>query len=405
MIDRQNYKDITAFIDHQKNVEQKDFETLRNFWISLRHLLQWADNQPLTLAHEKERPTFPVYLLSARNEAIYRPQTAGKPLALATQAKACAYARMFFRWAKLEYPARYKSIRDTWIETLKPRKAAREGAKLEKVEGWTLEDILKVAALPSSKFENARAADAVGVWGARGEKGELKAKGKVNLALLRARAAMCFMYLSGMRVTAFLSLPVSCVDLDKGAIEQNPSKGVLTKFRKAAITSLLPIPELMAPVKEWDRIVRENAPADRRWHCGVNGWGTALKDDGPLSPRQMRGKRNGLVDNMKIVCEMAGVDYKSPHKLRHGHAIYGVKHARNIAELKAVSQNLMHSSIQITDGIYGNLSGDDTRRIIGNLAGGDKTEGGPQADLAALLENPAIRAFIEALQAAQKGRQ
>jgi len=398
MIDRQNYKDVTAFIDYQKNVEQKDFETLRNFWVYLRHLIQWADDLPLPRANEKDRPTFPVYLLTARNEAIYRPQMAGKPLALASQAKACAYARMFFRWAKLEYPARYKAVRDTWIETIKPRKAAREGAKIERVEAWTLEDILKVAAIPSGKLENARAAEAVGAHK------QLRAKGKINLALLRTRAAMCFMYLSGMRVTAFVSLPVSCVDLERGMVEQNPAKGVLTKFRKAAVTSFLPIPELMEAVREWDVIVRENAPADRRWYCGVNMWGTALKDDGLLQPRQMRGKRNQLVENMKTICELAGVEYKSPHKLRHGHAIYGVKHARTIAELKAVSQNLMHSSIQITDGIYGNLSGDDTRRIIGGLAT-EKPEGGHPADLAALLENPTIRALIEALQAAQQGRQ
>lgn len=394
MIDRQNWKDVKTFIEYQKNVEQKDFETLRNFWVYLRHLLQWADDLPFQRSQEKERPTFPVYLLTARNEATYRPQMAGKPLAYATQSKACAYARMFFRWAKLEYPARYKSIRETWIETIEPRKAARDGARLEKVEGWTLEDILKVAAIPADRMEIARAADATEFWEPS------VAKGKIDLALLRTRAAMCFIYLSGMRVTAFISMPVSCVDLERGTVEQNPAKGVLTKFRKAAITSFLPIPELMEAVREWDAIVRKDAPAGRRWYCGVNMWGTALRDDGLLHPGQMRGKRNQLVKNMKTICEMAGVEYKSPHKLRHGHAIYGVKHARTIAELKAVSQNLMHSSIQITDGIYGNLSGDDTRRILGGLA--DSNENKQPADLDALLENPTIRALIEALQAAKK---
>ena len=36
-------------------------------------------------------------------------------------------------------------------------------------------------------------------------------------------------------------------------------------------------------------------------------------------------------------------------------------------ELKAISQNLMHSSISITDGIYGNLTNEDVKETIANL--------------------------------------
>jgi len=40
--------------------------------------------------------------------------------------------------------------------------------------------------------------------------------------------------------------------------------------------------------------------------------------------------------------------------------------AKDIAALKAVSQNLMHSNLSITDGVYGILSEIDTReRILG----------------------------------------
>ena len=43
----------------------------------------------------------------------------------------------------------------------------------------------------------------------------------------------------------------------------------------------------------------------------------------------------------------------SPHKFRHGHAIYAMSQARSIADLKALSQNLMHENIGTTEGIYG----------------------------------------------------
>jgi hypothetical protein len=38
-----------------------------------------------------------------------------------------------------------------------------------------------------------------------------------------------------------------------------------------------------------------------------------------------------------------------------------------IAELKAISQNVMHSSVVITEGVYGKLITDDVKTIIGEL--------------------------------------
>jgi len=57
-----------------------------------------------------------------------------------------------------------------------------------------------------------------------------------------------------------------------------------------------------------------------------------------------------------------------PHKFRHGNAVYSLKQARNVPELKAISQNLMHSNLNITDGVYGILSDSDTKSFIANLA-------------------------------------
>ena len=38
-----------------------------------------------------------------------------------------------------------------------------------------------------------------------------------------------------------------------------------------------------------------------------------------------------------------------------------------IGDLKAISQNLMHSNLNITDGIYGMLSDDDIQQRIDNI--------------------------------------
>jgi len=39
-----------------------------------------------------------------------------------------------------------------------------------------------------------------------------------------------------------------------------------------------------------------------------------------------------------------------------------------MAGLKAVSQNLMHANIGVTDGIYGNMDGDEVHETIAGLA-------------------------------------
>lgn len=59
--------------------------------------------------------------------------------------------------------------------------------------------------------------------------------------------------------------------------------------------------------------------------------------------------------------------YHSPHKFRHGFAVFSLKRADDIGQLKAISQNLMHANISITDGIYGGLSESDINEQITSL--------------------------------------
>jgi integrase len=173
------------------------------------------------------------------------------------------------------------------------------------------------------------------------------------------------------------------VDIDQRQIEQNPAKGVITKNRKAAITTLLPIPELIQVVKGWDEWVRSRLPLDTPWFAYLDPYDRLKSPESNIQER-VNGRRMACVNGMKRVCVLAGVPYKSPHKLRHGHAIFGIKHARDMRELKAISQNLMHSSISITDGIYGNLQYEDMKETIAAM--------GRNAD-----QLPDLRALIQML--------
>jgi integrase len=320
-------------LDYRRDIQQVAPGSLRNRKIELRHLIDWAGDTPLSQANEIA-PIFPVYLLTARRDQI--PQ----PLAPATLMKTCAAARMFFVWAKQHYPDIYGTIPDFWIQTIRPRRSSGMQTKLKKRVVWELEEVLQIARLPVD-----------------------------NMRDRRDQAAICFLYLSGMRAAAFVTLPAVCVDIALRRVEQLPEKGVATKGSKAAVTTLLPIPDLLSVVERWDEYIRSALPVDRysdaMWYPRlgpdphhetiISGWG------------HLTGRRQSIIRGLIHFCRELGIPYKSPHKLRHGHALYGVKHSKTMAQLKAVSQNLMHSTIAITDGVYGNLPEEDIRSTIATL--------------------------------------
>jgi hypothetical protein len=70
---------------------------------------------------------------------------------------------------------------------------------------------------------------------------------------------------------------------------------------------------------------------------------------------------------MRVLYQTAGLSFKSAHKFRHGHAVYGLQHARTMADYKAVSLNLMNEDIRITDQIYAPILSEEVSRRIDGL--------------------------------------
>ncbi len=356
MINRQNYLDTQEHLEFRHKVLQNSPKTIRGYRLSFRHLLEWADSTLFDNAIQIE-PAFPLYLIDARKDLK------DKPMSPVHLSKICTHARVFFKWAKREYPIRYKDIYPSWIDSLRPTKASLANTEIKTHVFWTLDDVKKIAALDMSDKP---------------------------LKMWRSQAAVVFLYLSGMRATAFLTLPVSCVDIETRRIEQLPSKGVQTKNSKAAITTFLNIPELIDVIKKWDDYVRKYAP-DGLWHSMLKttGIGSLVTERRTKSPEGMRMQ---LTEQMKKLCDLTGVEYKSPHKLRHGHGIYGIKNAKDIEQLKAVSQNLMHANLSITDGIYGQLTHEGIIEGIMNL-GKDKS----QAELSLEDEDQTLKTLLKLL--------
>jgi integrase len=219
---------------------------------------------------------------------------------------------------------------------LQPPRHIRLDSRLPVREYWSLDDVLTIASVSTE-----------------------------TLRQQRAKVGVCMLFLSGMRADALASIPISCVDLPNRTIYQLPERGVRTKGRKAAKTYLLDIPDLLEVVTRWDALLRDtpHLTPDTLWYS------TLTRDGMTLTPTShaFTGRYNIFKEDLHIICQLAGIPYLSPHKLRHGHTVYALKKAQNVAQLKAISQNIMHSSLVTTDQIYGRLIYDDVQDIISSL--------------------------------------
>lgn len=324
MIDRGNWKLLKKYLKYREEIDQISPRSIRLEETWLRHVIEWAGNIPFRNA-PKIRPAFPVYMLTARvdeKEGRLSPEYIKKVIMC---------SRRFLFWISIHIQGN-KNITGQFLDTLKTPRMTIEPKEHEAV---TFEEIQEIAVAP--------------VYATR-EK--------------RIRAAAIFLWLSGIRIGAFVTLPIAAVDLENLEIKQWPGLGVKTKNGKHATTYLLNIPELLEVVREWDYEVREKLPDNGFWFAPL------LPDSGKIDPNifnignnRYRRARKDLYDWLTKV----GLPYHSPHKFRHGYAVYALKQADDIGDLKAISQNLMHSDLKITDGIYGILDGNDVRERIINL--------------------------------------
>ena len=345
MIVRSNYLLVQEHLKYLGEVMQTAPASVERYRFHLRHLLIWADERPWLEAPEL-RPTFPVYL-KALNEA-----NGQRSLAAVTQEKVLKVSRRFFRWLRETHPREFGKLSPTWIDTL--RLAPGTPAGIQEHEYVSEEEVKRLAQVPVPL---------------------------ADLALLRDRAAAVMLFLSGARAGAFTSLPVQAVDIPGRAIRQWPELGVRTKFSKRATTYLLEIPELLKVVTEWDILVREKLPETAVWYAPIES-SLGEQEFSARGPGKNRGE--ALYKRLKILFSRAGLPFKGPHRFRHGHAVFGLLHARDMADYKAVSSNLMHADITITDEIYAPLLAREVKERIAGL--GKNPTGGPNAQLEVLLQ-------------------
>jgi integrase len=318
-INKGNWKLRKVYLEYRRDVDQLCLGSYRKEETYTQYILIWAGLTPFIKA-PGIRPTLPEYLKTNRLDGE------DKPLSPGYINKILATARRFFLWLE-DNQRGYKGIKRSWVNTIKIKRQSNPPRVTDAV---TYSEIIEIAQAPVK-----------------------------NLVEERIRAAAVFLYVSGMRIGAFVSLPLKAVNLETLTITQYPSLGVRTKNGKYAKTFLYKIPELLEVVIAWDKKVREILPEDGFWFA-------------PLSPetceidpfcRHIGEHRETIArKNLSAWLNRVGLKHHSPHKFRHGHIQYGQAFVKSQADLKTLSDNVMHANTQITDQVYSNIPDSERQR-------------------------------------------
>jgi len=320
MINRQNWQLTKKYLDYRLHVDQVSVVSMEKEKTHLRYLLEWAQDRPFSKS-SAFRPTFPEFLFVARLD--------GKEgqLSAVYVKKILATVRMFYSWFSENED---KNVKSVFIKTLRVKRVSIVPKVRDVV---TLDEIIAIAKAPA-----------------------------LNIVERRARAGLVFLYLSGMRIGAFVSLSMRLIDIENRSVMQFPSMGVRTKNGKHSTTYLLDIPELLTVVRDWCNEILSQV------NFGVFYF-PILSSDAKLSYEPVIGKHrvNLARRNFRDWLDRVGLPYHSPHKFRHGHVHYGLQRSKDMADFKAVSLNVMHSSVKTTDEFYSVLSGNDVKDRISKL--------------------------------------
>ena len=331
MINRKNFLWVNKYLEWLLEDRHRNIETVDRYKFWLRHLLLWAMDIPFPEAH-KIKLHFSKYI-----------ERMDKPLAPESQRKIIETARAFFRWVKMHYSQEFLELPGYWIEDLTPPSSIPIPATERSVK---LEEVIQLVTLPIDRSD---------------------------LALWRDQAAAALLFLSGARAHAAVTLPVCAIhlDTDHPYIGQWPYLGVHTKNNQGANTFLHVVPELLAVVRAWDTFVRQKYPPTSPWYAPISStWGVQSLSTDEVGYH----RRTALNKRLTRLFKLAGLPNKSPHKFRHGHAIYGLERCQTMGEYHALSRNLMHESITTTDQIYTFMEEKERGKLLAGLNHRNLTE-------------------------------
>lgn len=306
MINKNNYKLTEEYLEQVHRNHQQKEGTTKNKRSRLRHLLNWCGETEF-------------FYIPKRNE-LYREYISketrenGEPLSNIYKRKIIEEAKLFFQWLSIRKSG-YQLITPAWLDTFRYKKSSYGKKSLKSI---TEEEIKRLANLPAK-----------------------------TLTEKRTRASVCALYITGMRIDAFVTLPISAIDFQKLSVRQDPNLGVRTKNNKSADTFIIKLDGVFEVAQEWDELVRSEFPQNALWFAPLSSQ-TGEFDYNKSSAGIHRATI--FRKNLKSWLTKNGIQENiTPHSFRRGHANFLFDHAMEMADLVAAQNNLMHESLTTTE--------------------------------------------------------
>jgi integrase len=193
----------------------------------------------------------------------------------------------------------------------------------------------------------------------------------------RDRALFALIALTGVRVTAVVSLKLRNIDIDRRVLVQD-ARTVKTKFSKTFDSWFFPLgDDIESIIAEWVRFLTE----EKQW-----------KLDDPLFPatkievgasghfeasglaREHWSCTGSIRTVFRQAFKRAGMPYFNPHSLRNTIVAFGSEKDLTWQEMQAWAQNLGHKSLTTTFGSYGQVAPHQQGDLVRNV-GKERTKG------------------------------
>lgn len=175
----------------------------------------------------------------------------------------------------------------------------------------------------------------------------------------RDRALVAFLFLTGSREGAAISLRLGHVDLANRCVHLD-GRSVDTKFGKVFTTAFFPIGGTLDKVlRDWIKELRQDhffSDADPLFPKSRVGVGSSRRFEVQGIARAPWASASGAAKIFKRAFERAGFPPYSPHRVRDTITELAKDHCRTPEDFKAWSQNLGHDDVLTTFRSYGTVS-------------------------------------------------
>lgn len=211
----------------------------------------------------------------------------------------------------------------------------------------------------------------------------------------RDRAMICLALITGIRVSALVSLKMKSFDKRKKIIYQNPADGIKTKNSKSIQTPFFPVgwDKPKTYFIEWYEYLESKGfqPEDPIFPSTLNEFSI----EGNTYSKEFISKKfwsgeGGVIKILKMRCENADLPYFNPHSFRHSVVSIFSKRSMTEEQKKAFSLCFGHANVGTTFGSYGygHISNETAVQIMQRLNDIDSPErgGGISEEERAVLE-------------------